>query len=281
MSYQVGVDLGTTYRRGRVPPRRRRSSSCRSGSAPRAVPSTVYVGPDGAFLIGEAAQRRALSDPGRVVRELKRRIGDATPVLVGPPTRWRPRSSPPGSSPACCDDVAGREGGVAARVAVTHPAGWGPHQMGALRAALAEHGLGSAVLVPEPQAAAVGYAAAARVEPGATVGIYDLGGGTLRRGRGAQERRRASCSWAPRRASNSSAGRTSTRRCFAHVRDALGAAWEALDPSDPEVLAAVAGLRRECTAAKEALSHDTEVLVPVVLPGSARRCGSGARSSRR
>ena len=54
---------------------------------------------------------------------------------------------------------------------------------------------------------------------------------------------------------------------FAHVRDALGAAWEALDPTDPEVLAAVADLRRGCTAAKEALSRDTEVLVPVALPG--------------
>ena len=54
---------------------------------------------------------------------------------------------------------------------------------------------------------------------------------------------------------------------FAHVRAALGAEWAALDPSDPEVLAAVAGLRRECTAAKEALSHDTEVLIPVLLPG--------------
>ena len=54
---------------------------------------------------------------------------------------------------------------------------------------------------------------------------------------------------------------------FTHVRDALGAAWEALDPTDPEVLAAVADLRRGCTAAKEALSRDTEVLVPVALPG--------------
>ena len=54
---------------------------------------------------------------------------------------------------------------------------------------------------------------------------------------------------------------------FAHVRAALGADWAALDASDPEVLAAVARLRRECTAAKEALSHDTEVLVPVLLPG--------------
>ena len=54
---------------------------------------------------------------------------------------------------------------------------------------------------------------------------------------------------------------------LAHVRDALGPAWEELDPADPDVLAAVADLRRAVIAAKEALSHDTEVLVPVALPG--------------
>ena len=90
MSYQVGVDLGTTYSAAAV---------CRPGGPvelvplgqrARSVPSTVYAGPDGAFLIGEAAERRALSDPGRVVREFKRRIGDPTPVLVGrEPVRGR------------------------------------------------------------------------------------------------------------------------------------------------------------------------------------------------
>ncbi len=54
---------------------------------------------------------------------------------------------------------------------------------------------------------------------------------------------------------------------FDHVRAAIGAAWQQLDPADPAVQSAVAGLRRECTAAKEALSSDTEVMIPVMLPG--------------
>src|SRR5262249_58697303 len=54
---------------------------------------------------------------------------------------------------------------------------------------------------------------------------------------------------------------------FDHVRSAVGPAWDALDPTDPDVLAAVARLRRGCIAAKEALSADTEVLIPVLLPG--------------
>src|SRR5262249_8994186 len=54
---------------------------------------------------------------------------------------------------------------------------------------------------------------------------------------------------------------------FDHVRSAVGPAWDALDPTDPDALAAVARLRRGCIAAKEALSADTDVLIPVLLPG--------------
>ena len=265
MSYVVGIDLGTTSTVAAV---------CRPGGAAQvvplegaagAVPSAVYLGADGTFLVGEAALRRALSDPGHVVRDLTRRVGDATPVVVG----RRPVS--PDELAArflakLVDDVARREGGVAARVAVTHPASFGPHRMGALHAALAEQGLGSAMLVAEPVAAATGYAAGARVEPGATVGVYDLGGGrcdatVLRR-----ERDGFAIVGAPEGV-ESFGGSDLDEVVLAHVREALGPAWEELDPADPDVLAAVADLRRAVVAAKEALSHDTEVLVPVALPG--------------
>ena len=46
---------------------------------------------------------------------------------------------------------------------------------------------------------------------------------------------------------------------------ALGCA--ALDPDDPAVRAALARLRRDCVEAKEALSFDTEAMIPVALPG--------------
>ncbi len=265
MSYVVGIDLGTTSTVAAL---------CRPGGtalvvpldgASGAVPSAVYLGADGSFLVGEAARRRALSDPGHVVRDLTRRVGDATPVLVG-------RRPVPPAEPAArflaklVDDVARREGGVAARVAVTHPASFGPHRTSALHAALAEQGLGSAMLVAEPVAAATGYAAGARVEPGATIGVYDLGGGrcdatVLRR-----ERDGFAIVGAPEAVENFG-GADLDEVVLAHVREALGPAWQELDPADPDVLAAVADLRREVVAAKEALSHDTEVLVRVALPG--------------
>ena len=264
MSYVVGIDLGTTSTVAAVCPPGGTARVVPLDGAAGAVPSAVYLGADGAFLVGEAAVRRALSDPGHVVRDLTRRIGDPTPVLVG----RRPVS--PDELAArflakLVDDVARREGGVATRVAVTHPASFGPHRIGALHAALAEQGLGSAMLVPEPVAAATG-AAGAGVAPGSLVAVYDLGGGrcdatVLRR-----ERDGFAVVGTPEGV-DGFGGADLDEVVLAHVRDALGPAWEELDPADPEVLAAVADLRRAAVAAKEALSHDTEVLVPVVLPG--------------
>ncbi len=265
MSYVVGIDLGTTSTVAAVCRPGGTAQVVPLGGAAGAVPSAVYLGADGTFLVGEAAQRRELSDPGHVVRDLTRRVGDPTPLLVG-----RQPVSPDELAARflvrVVDDVAKRESGVAARVAVTHPAGWGPHRLGALHAALAEQGLGSATLIPEPVAAATGYAASARVEPGATVGVYDLGGGrcdatVLRRGPDG-----FTVVGSPDSVERFG-GADLDEVVLAHVREALGPAWEELDPTDPEVLAAVADLRRAATAAKEALSHDTEVLIPVVLPG--------------
>ena len=83
MTYHLGIDLGTTCTSVAL---------CRPGDGPAepmalagtdAVASTLFLGADGALLVGEAAERRALADPARVVRGFVRRIGDATPVLVG------------------------------------------------------------------------------------------------------------------------------------------------------------------------------------------------------
>ena len=90
--YLLGIDVGTT---------RTAAATCRIGAWPSeceivnlgdrasAVPSVLFVGDDGGVLVGEAAERRATSEPDHVVREFKRRIGDPTPVLVsGRP--WAP-----------------------------------------------------------------------------------------------------------------------------------------------------------------------------------------------
>ncbi|MBW0116702.1 Hsp70 family protein, partial [Pseudonocardia abyssalis] len=268
MAYQLGIDLGTTWTAAAVcRDGQERPELLHLGGASSAVATVVFRATDGTLVHGEAAQRRALTEPRRVAREFKRRIGDDTPMVVG--------GEPMTAADLCARFVAwvvgeaeSREGGPAASIAVTHPVEWGDHKRATFAAALADHGLGHAVFLTEPQAAAVGYASTERIEPGGIVGVYDLGGGTfdaavvrklpdggfvlLGRPTGIERL----------------GGVDFDDAILGHVRTALGTAWGELDAADASVQAAVAGLRRECTAAKEALSADTEVMVPVMLPGT-------------
>jgi molecular chaperone DnaK len=270
MSYYVGVDLGTTYSGTAVSrPGTGMAEAVTLGEKSTVVASAVFGGEDGSFLVGEAAERRALSDPNQVVREFKRRIGDTTPVLVG----RKPYAAEELAARFIAHmlrDVSAREGGPPDGVAVTHPAGWGPHKVQSLQSALAGQGVGPILMLTEPQAAAVGYASAERVDPGAVVAVYDLGGGTfdaavVRKGTGDV----GGFELLGRPEGLERLGGVDLDEVvFEHVQQALGAAWDELDPTDPAVLAAVARLRRECTTAKEVLSVDTEVHIPVMLPGT-------------
>ena len=54
---------------------------------------------------------------------------------------------------------------------------------------------------------------------------------------------------------------------LAHVNHASGGVLDDLDLRDPTTSVALARLRQDCVLAKEALSVDTETVVPVFLPG--------------
>ncbi len=275
MSYQLGIDLGTTYTAAAV---------CRSadrrwvepevvtlGTRAATVPSVLFVAPDGTVVIGEAAERRALTDPDRVVREFKRRIGDPTPIVVGG-RAWAPEELSAWLVRWVVDRVAEREGGPAAQIALTHPASWGAHKKDLLTAALAAQGLRVSLLA-EPQAAALHYATQERVAAGSTIAVYDLGGGTF----DAAVVRKADKSEAAFGAAGFGllgrpegldrlGGVDFDEVVFEHVREGLPTAFADLDDTDPGVLSAVARVRRECMEAKEALSADTDVSIPVLLP---------------
>ncbi len=270
MPYVLGVDIGTSFTAGAITRLGGDSVATPAtlglGLRGGAVPTVVFLGEDGRMLVGEAAERRGLECPERMVREFKRRIGDPVPFVIG------------GVSVAAEDlfatlarwvvDRAGeREGEPPVAVTVSHPAGWGDHRTGLVRGALAGVGLADAVLLSEPEAAALHYASQERVEPGRTIAVYDLGGGTfdaavLRKndtdtftvlGRpGGIERL---------------GGADFDQAVFAHVAAGAGSALAGLDASDPGVLSALARVRRECTEAKEALSADSEATIPVLLPG--------------
>ena len=82
MSYQVGIDLGTTYTAAATF-KDGRADTFALGNQAASIPSVVLLREDETVLTGESAVRRAISEPERVAREFKRRLGDTTPIIVG------------------------------------------------------------------------------------------------------------------------------------------------------------------------------------------------------
>ncbi|MFN2478019.1 MAG: Hsp70 family protein, partial [Pseudonocardiaceae bacterium] len=269
MSYWLGIDVGTTFTAAAIC----RLEGGRSGvpevvalgTRSTAVSSVLYLAPDGQVVVGEAAERRAVTDPDRVVREFKRRIGDEVPMVIG----GRPHSAPEITAMVLgwvIERVAAREGGPATGIVVTHPAGWGPYKISTMTAALRAAGLASITFRTEPEAAAASYALAQRIDSGSTIAVYDLGGGTFD---AAVVRKTGATTLqvlGVPQGLDALGGADFDDAIMRHVITAVPALAQ-LDPDDPATLAATAALRRECTNAKEALSSDTEVTIPVLAPG--------------
>jgi Tol biopolymer transport system component/actin-like ATPase involved in cell morphogenesis len=236
------------------------------GSRTAAVPSVIFVSADEReVLVGEAARRRLASDPGRVAREFKRRLGDATPIFVGE----TPRSAESLLAVVLrwvVDRVREQEGADPDRVVVTHPANWGAYRRELLDHAIRQSDVAGVSTLTEPEAAAVYYASTERIEAGELIAVYDLGGGTFD---AALLRRTVSgfeLVGAPEGIEHLG-GIDVDEAIFEHVRRALGSAVEGLDADDPAVMRALLRLREECTEAKETLSFDSRATIPVLLPG--------------
>jgi actin-like ATPase involved in cell morphogenesis len=263
VAYYLGIDIGTTYTAAAVW-RDGRYDVASLGNRAATIPSVVLLRDDETVLTGEAAARRAATEPQRVAREFKRRLGDPTPIIVaGTPysadaliaklLRW------------VVDRVAEAEGGPAAGIAVTHPANWGTYKLDLLRQAVRIADLDNVATLSEPEAAAIHYASQSRVETGAVIAVYDLGGGTF----DAAVLRKTDAGWqtlGQPEGIERLGGVDFDAAVFHHVVGAVGGAVDQLDPDDPAAAAAVARLRQECVEAKEALSSDSDVSIPVLLP---------------
>jgi actin-like ATPase involved in cell morphogenesis len=264
MTYHLGVDLGTTYTAAAVA-RDGRARPATLGSRSVAVPSVVYQGSD-ELLFGEGAARRAVTEPGRVAREFKRRVGDPTPILLG-------------GSPVAAEllmarmlrwvvgQVSETEGESPATLAVTHPANWGEYKLDLFRQAIRHVDLKVDHFVPEPVAAASFYAAQRTLGPGTVVAVYDLGGGTfdaaLVRVEGTSFRIVGRPDGIERLG-----GIDFDHAILRHVADTLGLDLDSpvLDGDDPALVTGLHQLRQDCVEAKEALSVETDVSIPVLLP---------------
>ncbi|HEY9368503.1 Hsp70 family protein [Streptomyces sp.] len=264
MGYRLGVDLGTTFTaaamRNGGPP-----SMLGLGNRALQIPSVLYLQENGQFLVGEAAERRGATDPSRVVREFKRRIGDPIPLMVA----GTPFSAQALSARLLASVVATateRRGAAPDEIVLTYPANWGAYKRDLVDQVISLADVGPTVTCPEPQAAAIQYAAQAHLQPGDRVAVYDLGGGTFdvcvleKTGTG------FTILGNPE-GIEQLGGVDFDEAVFQHVVGALGPALEQLDLDSPEGRAALTRLRRDCVEAKEALSVDVDTTIPVTLPG--------------
>jgi molecular chaperone DnaK (HSP70) len=237
------------------------------------APALVYLAEDGTISTGDAARRRAITEPDRVGREFKRRLGDPTPIKLG-----HESFAVTELLGALLRDVLRQvirlEREPPEQVVLTHPANWGPFRRGLFEEvpAIAELGaelsaadLSNTVMISEPAAAAAHLAAARYLHDGQIVGVYDLGGGTfdatiLRGGPDGVEILRHP------EGIERLGGVDFDESVLEYVNYSTGGALDALDMTDPHTARAVARLRQDCVLAKESLSHDTETTIPVFLP---------------
>lgn len=262
MTYHLGVDLGTTFTAAAVA-RNGRAEPVTLGTNNVAIPSVVCVdGED--FLVGQPAARRAATEPSRVAREFKRRVGDPTPLLLdGSPVpaellmarllAW------------VVGQVAAAEGQPPASLAVTHPANWGEYKLDLFGQAIRQAGLRADHLVPEPVAAATFYASQRDLAPGSIVAVYDLGGGTFDAALVRFEPTGLQIIGRPDGVERLG-GIDFDHAVFRHVTDAVDIDLDKEDTQDAGMAAALTQLRQHCIEAKEALSSDTDVSIPVMLP---------------
>ncbi len=267
MSYHLGIDLGTTFSTAAVVrdgAAEVLSLSTRSSS----VPSVVFIRDDGEVLVGEAAEARAVTEPDRVAREFKRRLGDPTPLVLG--------GAPYGAERLSAivleyllRRVTERMAEAPLSVVVTHPATYSPYRLDLLRETTRLAGIPSAVLLPEPQGSALQYAFDHRVDDGQVVAVYDFGGGTF----DAAVVRATPAGFdllGEPQGLDRLGGIDIDQAVFDHVRERAAELLDAADPRDSAWRSSLARLRTECRLAKERLSEDTDTVIGVVTPGGSQ-----------
>ncbi len=180
----VGIDLGTTnseiavVRNGRI-------EVLEIDPGVPILPSVVGLGDDGVLLVGAPARNQYVLHPERTIRSVKRRMGEATQLMLGD----KPYSPPEISAMILMrlKKVAEAHLGCAVtRAVITVPAYFSDAQRQATREAGEIAGLEVVRILNEPTAASLAYGAH-RSASGITTAtakarkalVYDLGGGTF------------------------------------------------------------------------------------------------------
>lgn len=264
--YDLGVDLGSSFVAAAAV-RAGRAEVLPVGERSDLMPAVV--GWSGGFVAAEAAERLALTQPANVSDGLKGRVGDPTPVRLGGASHQVGALMAQLLGPVVARARA-RYGGPPERVALTHPAGWGPYRRDGLVEVAGSVGLDEVVLVSDPVAAAFAYNARQRLREGQLVAVYDFGGRAFE----ATLLRRSFDGFAVVGKPDGFVdlgGVDLDERVFEFVQERAGAALDFLDPQTPAGTAGLAALRRDCALAKERLSREAAAPLFVRLPGGSMR----------
>lgn len=266
MSATLAIDYGTAFTTAALNQSGRIELLSFGGSQAdsKRLPSLVWVDEGGELVIGWAAEEGAALAPERLERSPKQHLGEA-PLELG-------RAVPATEAAAAvlrrvAEEARRHLGRDPERVFLTHPASWPNKRKAALREAATQAGLARVELVPEPVAAAR-HLASAELAAGASVAVYDLGGGTFD---AAVLRRKSDGDFETLAVGgqDSLGGEIFDARLARYIGQGLAQS----DPADWEAIArsprALASLRRSVRQAKEALSY--EGAATVVLPEAARR----------
>lgn len=261
-TYTLGVDLGTTYTAAAV--RRDGVGRMLPLGVDRAEMPSVLAVADEDVLVGDAAERRSVSHPQQIAREFKRRIGDPTPVIVGG-APWSAEALTARLLRHVLDAATSLEGSPPDALVVTHPANWHVFKIDRLRQAVLIAGVEEVAFIAEPVAAAKYYASESRIFDGQQIAIFDLGGGTFDAAVVGAHQGGFHLIGRPK-GLEQLGGTDLDQAIFAHVLEVAGCNLADLEDTK-ENRSAVARLRDDCRKAKEHLSSDTSVSVPVMLPG--------------
>ena len=259
---RLAVDLGTTWTAAAVTDEQG-TRSLHLGDKGAAIPSVVAVDMSGTLVVGAAAERVMAVNPDRGAREVKRRFGDTTPmVLAGSPY------SPDTLTVALLTGVAtiANIQPATTEVVLTHPANWGEYKLDLLRNVGAQAGFAATSMLSEPAAAARHYADTGRLAVGDAVVVYDFGGGTFDAAVIRLDPTGPTLLGQPQGIERLG-GIDIDQVVFSHVTAALSGGLETLDRKDPDVRRAILQLRADCTTAKELLSADSETTIAVMAPG--------------
>ncbi|SFT03047.1 Hsp70 family protein [Saccharopolyspora flava] len=269
MPYVLGVHLGATVTTAATA---RRNGGRWTAAVPvplagngPAVPTVLCRVQDGSFVAGEAAARQELSHHEWVARGFTSRLGDDLPLVVG--SEFVPAQRLVAAMIEWVSDAATqRQGYPPEHIAIAHSAAWGPHRIHLVQQALSQLGITDVTMIPEPTAVALDYASKQRVDDQHPLVVANVGGS----GFDATVLRRRQPTFdvvgSPLDTDHPS-GQDLDDALFELIREQFGSHLAALDTSDVNHRAALAGLRAECVRAKEALSHQPGVSMWVDLPG--------------